>query len=167
VTTTVVHTEVVPLVVIVVIQVVVLVIGLATHRLCLHSHSNGYLPLQSASVVHPTMRGGAIVTKAELLGLGGAFDDFLGGGDGAEDLGGGGGTPDDLGGGAGPEELLGAATQIACKQTCPLAQSESLEQPTLMGDEEAGGARADEGGAGAGAEDGCGTGAKEAGWDPA
>jgi hypothetical protein len=51
---TVVQVLVVPEVVIVEIQVVLLVVGIATHMLCLHSQAKGYRPLQSESFMQPT-----------------------------------------------------------------------------------------------------------------
>jgi len=77
--------------------------------------------LQSLSVIHPT--------------LGGADEEAGGGGGG----GGFGGAEDEAGGGA-------AATQMLCApQTCPLAQSALVLQPSL------GGAELEAGGGGAGA----------------
>jgi hypothetical protein len=58
VTTTVVHVDVCPLVVIVVIQVDEVVVHLAAQMLCLHSQGHGYRPLQSESTMHPTGGGG-------------------------------------------------------------------------------------------------------------
>jgi hypothetical protein len=67
VTTTVVQVDVLPFEVTVEMQVVLVVVGIATQMLCLHSQAYGYRPLQSELTLQPTMMGGGMIVVVVIV----------------------------------------------------------------------------------------------------